>query len=237
MTDLIAELKPHFINEVFSLILVFATFLFGVFLYKHFKFPLLQPLLVSVVLIVAYLSYSGLSYSTFYAQTHSLNFMMGPCVVALGYVLYEQVDNFKGYIASMLISVFIGSIVAIVSVVLIAKVLGADAILTASLAPKSVTLPIAVQLSKNAGGIPELTIAFLLLSGLLGGLIGPSILRMIGIKSKLAIGLSLGSASHALGTARALELGAVEGAASGLAIGIMGIATALVLPLIEGLFR
>lgn len=235
MTDLANKLISLFTRELFSLILVFATFLIAVYLYKRFKFLMLQPLLVSVVLIVTFLNISKLSYSTFYAQTHLLNFMMGPSVVALGYVLYEQIDKFKGHIISILISVFIGSIVAMVTVVLTAKALGADTFLLASLAPKSVTLPIAVQLSKRLGGVPELTIAFLLLSGLFGGLIGPSILRLVGIKSKLAIGLSIGSASHALGTARALELGAVEGAASGLAIGVMGLLTALILPILEKL--
>ncbi|MVM33818.1 CidB/LrgB family autolysis modulator [Spirosoma sp. HMF4905] len=235
MTPIATQFKSLFSGELASLLLVLATFWFGIYLNKRFKLPLLQPILVSLTLVVLFLNFSGISYATFFAQSHLLTFMVGPSVVALGYVLFEQIENFKGHIGSILLSVLVGCIVAIVSVVLTAKALEADSVLLASLAPKSATMPIAVQLSKNAGGVPELTIAFLVLSGLYGGLIGPSILRLAGVKSKLAIGLSLGAASHAIGTARALELGAIEGAASGLAIGIMGILTALVLPLLERL--
>ncbi|GAB3959415.1 LrgB family protein [Spirosoma harenae] len=235
MTHFATELKSLLSQELASLLLVFVTFWFGIYLNKRSKLPLLQPILVSVVLIALFLNVSGISYSTFFAKAHLLNFMVGPSVVALGYILFEQIENFKGHIGAILLSVLVGCIIAIVSVVLTAKVLGADTVLLASLAPKSVTMPIAMQLSKNSGGIPELTIAFLVLSGLYGGLFGPMILRLVGVKSKLAIGLSLGAASHAIGTARALELGAVEGAASGLAIGVMGTLTTLVLPLIERL--
>ena len=162
--------------------------------------------------------------------------MLGPSVVALGYVLYEQLEHIKGNVISILSAVFVGSIVGIVSVVLIAKVLGADHILIASLAPKSVTTPIAISLAEKTGGIPALAAAFVVICGIFGGLVGPVILRRIGIKSKIAKGLAMGSASHALGTARAMEMGAIEGAISGLAIGLMGIMTALLIPFAEMIF-
>jgi len=132
--------------------------------------------------------------------------------------------------------VFVGSAVGIVSVMLIAKLLGADHMLMASLAPKSVTTPIAMSLSEKSGGIPALTAAFVVICGIFGGLIGPILLRKLGIKSKIAQGLAMGSSAHALGTARAMEMGAVEGAISGLAIGIMGVMTALLIPFAERLF-
>jgi len=162
--------------------------------------------------------------------------MLGPSVVALGYVLYEQIEQIRGNVISILTSVFVGSAVGIMSVVIIAKLMGADHILIASLAPKSVTTPIAMSLSEKSGGVPALTAAFVVICGIFGGLIGPVLLRKIGIKSKIAQGLAMGSSAHALGTARAMEMGAVEGAISGLAIGIMGIMTALLIPVAEKLF-
>jgi predicted murein hydrolase (TIGR00659 family) len=212
------------------------TFMFGVYIYRRTKITLLQPLLTTMLIIIPFLKISGLEYQTFYQQTHILHFMLGPSVVALGYVLYEQIEHIKGNVVSILTAVFVGCIVGIASVVLIAKLFNADHILIASLAPKSVTTPIAISLAEKSGGIPALAAAFVVLCGIFGGLVGPVILRRIGIKSKIAQGLAMGSASHALGTARAMEMGALEGAISGLAIGIMGIMTALLIPFAERLF-
>jgi len=196
----------------------------------------LQPLLIAMLIIIPFLKITGIEYQTFYNHTRILNFMLGPSVVALGYVLYEQMEHVKGNVLSILTAVFVGSVVGIISVVLIAKAFGADKVLMASLAPKSVTTPIAISLAEKTGGIPALTAAFVVVCGIFGGLVGPVILRKIGVKSKIAKGLAMGSASHALGTARALEMGALEGAISGLAIGIMGIMTALLIPFAEMLF-
>ena len=236
MNELLEQLKPLFSGEVFLLTLVMGSFLLGVFLYKRTQITLLQPLLITMLIIIPFLKITGIEYHTFYEKTNILNFMLGPSVVALGYVLYEQIENVKGNVISILTSVFVGSVVGIVSVVLIAKAFGADRLLMASLAPKSVTTPIAISLAEKDGGAPALTAAFGVSCGLFGGLVGPIILRRLGIKSKIAKGLAMGSSSHALGTARAMEMGALEGAISGLAIGIMGIMTALLIPFAEWLF-
>jgi predicted murein hydrolase (TIGR00659 family) len=236
MNELLEQLKPLFSGEVFLLTLVMGSFLLGVFLYKRTQITLLQPLLITMLIIIPFLKITGIEYHTFYEKTNTLNFMLGPSVVALGYVLYEQIENVKGNVISILTSVFVGSVVGIVSVVLIAKAFGADRLLMASLAPKSVTTPIAISLAEKDGGAPALTAAFVVICGLFGGLVGPIILRRLGINSKIAKGLAMGSSSHALGTARAMEMGALEGAISGLAIGIMGIMTALLIPFAEWLF-
>jgi predicted murein hydrolase (TIGR00659 family) len=236
MNNLLETIKPTISSEVFLLMLVMGSFLLGVLIYKRTKITLLQPLLITMLIIIPFLKITGIDYKTFCAQTRILNFMLGPSVVALGYVLYEQIEYLKGNVISILTAVFVGSIVGIVSVMLIAKLMGADHILISSLAPKSVTTPIAISLSEKNGGIPSLTAAFVVICGIFGGLVGPIILRKMGIKSKIAQGLAMGSASHALGTARAMEMGAVEGAISGLAIGIMGIMTALLIPFAERLF-
>jgi len=235
MTPLTKQIADLFTGEVFMLTLVMGTFLLGVWIYKRSKITLLQPLLISMIIIIPFLKITGIEYQTFYHQTRILNFMLGPSVVALGFVLYEQMEHIRGNVVSILTAVFVGSVVGIISVLLVAKLFGADELLMASLAPKSVTTPIAISLAEKNGGVPALTAAFVVICGLFGGLIGPLVLRRLGIKSKIARGLAMGSASHALGTVRALEMGALEGAISGLAIGIMGIMTALLIPLVEHL--
>jgi len=236
MNNLLDQIRPVISSEVFLLMFSMGTFLLGVLAYKRTKITLLQPLLISMIIIIPFLKFTGIDYPTFFKQTRILNFMLGPSVVALGYVLYEQIEQIRGNVISILTSVFVGSVVGIVSVVLVAKLLGADHIMMASLAPKSVTTPIAMSLSEKSGGVPSLTAAFVVICGIFGGLIGPILLRKIGVKSKIAQGLAMGSSAHALGTARAMEMGAVEGAISGLAIGIMGIMTALLIPFAERLF-
>ena len=236
MNEILDFIRPYISNEVFLLALVMGAFYLGIIVYKRTNLTILQPLLIAMIVIIPFLKITGIDYQTFYTHTRILNFMLGPSVVALGYVLYEQLEHIKGNVISILSAVFVGCIVGIVSVVLIAKVLGADHILIASLAPKSVTTPIAISLAEKTGGIPALAAAFVVICGIFGGLVGPVILRRIGIKSKIAKGLAMGSASHALGTARAMEMGAIEGAISGLAIGLMGIMTALLIPFAEMIF-
>jgi len=236
MNEFLENIRPYLSTEVFLLALVLGAFYLGIIIYQKTKITLLQPLLTAMVIIIPFLLITDIDYQTFYQNTRILNFMLGPSVVALGYVLYEQIGHIKGNVVSILTAVFTGSMVGITSVVLIAKVLGADKMLMASLAPKSVTTPIAISLAEQTGGVPALAAAFVVICGIFGGLVGPIVLRRIGIKSKIAKGLAMGSASHALGTARAMEMGALEGAISGLAIGIMGIMTALLIPFAENLF-
>lgn len=236
MNELLDRIRPVISTEIFLLTLVMGTFVLGIYIYRKTKISFLQPLLISMVIIIPFLKITGIDYQTFYTNTRILHFMLGPSVVALGFVLYEQIEHIRGNVVSILTAVFVGSIVGIVSVVLIAKAMGADRILVASLAPKSVTTPIAISLAEQTGGVPALAATFVVICGIFGGMVGPVILRKTGITSKIAQGLAMGSASHALGTARAMEMGALEGAISGLAIGIMGIMTALLIPFAEMIF-
>lgn len=236
MEKIIEAFRTALSGEVFLLMLVMGCFLVGIKIYQRTKISLLQPLLIAVIIIIPFLKLANIDYTTFYNNTRIINFMLGPSVVALGYVLYDQIGHLRGNVKSILVAVFTGSVVGIGSVIIVAKLLGADKLLIASLAPKSVTTPIAISLAEKTGGAPALAAAFVVICGVFGGIVGPIILRRIGVKSKIAKGLAMGSASHALGTARALEMGAIEGAISGLAIGIMGIMTALLIPFAERLF-
>lgn len=221
-----------FYSEIFSLALVVGTYLTSLLLYKKTKLKILHPLLVSVLVIIAVLEVLGIDYETFRAGSHLVHFMLGPSVVALGYVLFEQMKYLKGNVISILTSVFVGAIVGIVSVILIGRLMGADEALIATLQPKSVTTPIAMGIAEKNGGIPSLTAVIVVAVGIFGSIVGPMVMKVLGIESHIAKGLALGASSHGVGTATAIQLGAVEGAISGLAIGLMGIMTAILVPLI-----
>jgi predicted murein hydrolase (TIGR00659 family) len=218
-------------TEPFTLAFVIGTYIATAWLYKRTKLPFLHPVLMSIAVIILVLMLFDVPYETFKQNSHLIDFMLGPVVVALGYTLYEQVGFIKQNLWSMLTAVVVGSAVGIVSVSLIAKYFGADEALVASLAPKSVTNPIAISLANQFGGIAPLTAVVVVIVGVFGAITGPFILQKMGISSKIAKGLAMGAAAHGIGTARALEMGAIEGAISGLAIGLMGAATALLVPL------
>lgn len=220
-------------SEIFILTLVIGVYLAAVWLFKKTKLSLLHPLLVSIPVLAVITHLLGISYETFEKGSRIINFMLGPTVVVLGYLLYEQIAELKANAVSIITSVFVGCVTGILSVIFIARYFGADQALIASLEPKSVTTPIAMSIAERAGGIPSIAAVVVIVVGIFGGIVGPFILERLGIKSRIARGLALGSAAHGLGTARAMELGTIEGAISGLAIGIMGIMTAIMVPLIE----
>lgn len=215
----------------FILALTLGAYVLGSYIYKKSKFSLLHPVLTSLFFIIIVLKIADIDYETYKEGSYIIDFMLGPSVVALGYLLYEQINHIKGELISILTSITVGAVVGLASVIYGGRLLGCDEIIIASLEPKSVTTPIAMSLSELSGGITSLTAIAVIVSGIFGGIAGPYITQKVGIKSKVARGLSLGAAAHGLGTARALEIGAIEGAIAGLSIGLMGIATSLIMPL------
>ena len=219
-------------SEVFSLTLVIGTYMAALALYKKTRISLLHPLLTSILVIIAVLKMMGIEYESFQRGSHLIHFLLGPSVVALGFVLYEQMQYLKGNVISILTSVFVGAIIGIVSVIVI-DLMGADQALIATLQPKSVTTPIAMGIAEKAGGMPSLTAVIVVAVGIFGSIVGPFVMKVLGIESRIAKGLALGASSHGLGTSVAIQIGAVEGALSGLAIGLMGIMTAILVPVIS----
>lgn len=220
-------------SEIFDLALVVGTYIAATLLFKKTHLSLLHPLLTSIFVIIVILEVLDIKYESFQQGSHLIHFMLGPSVVALGYVLFEQMKYLKGNVVSILTSVFVGAIVGIISVIAIGKLMGADQSLIATLQPKSVTTPIAMGISEKNGGIPSLTAVIVVAVGIFGSIVGPAVMKVLGIESRIAKGLALGASSHGVGTAAAIQLGAVEGALSGLAIGLMGIMTAILVPVIS----
>ncbi len=226
-------MKPLFESPEFILVLIFGSYLFGQWIFKKTRIAILHPLLISIAIIILFLQVTQIDYDKFQQGGQFVSFLLGPSVVALGYILYEQMSYLKGNVTSILTSIFIGSITGIVSVIALAKITGADQALIMTLEPKSVTTAIAMNIASQSGGIPSLTAVIVLFCGIFGGITGPYVLRILGIKSSIAKGLAMGASSHSVGTVKAMEMGVIEGAISGLAIGLMGVMTALLIPFIH----
>ena len=227
------EVNLLFENQPFTISFVLGVYLGSVWLYRKLKMSLLHPVLVSILVIVSILSILKVEYASFEKGSFIIDFLLGPSVVALGFGLYEQTQLIRKNKVSIFTSIVVGSIVGIISVSLIAKWLGANDMLITSLQPKSVTTPIAILISKQMGGIPPFTAVVVMITGVFGAVVGPFILDKAGISSRIARGLAMGSGAHGVGTARAVEMGAIEGVISGLSIGLMGLITSLLVPVIR----
>lgn len=229
-------MKEILVNPYFILPLTIGVYLGAHKLYKRIHFPLFHPLLITMGGLIGALLWFDIPYEEYASGSRLISFWLGPSVVALGYLLYKQSTHLKGHLISILTSVFVGAIVGIFSVVGIAYLFGASDAIAASMQPKSVTTPIAMALSEASGGIPALTAAVVVIAGIFGGLVSPLVFRILRIESKIAKGLALGASAHGMGTLTAIQLGAIEGALGGLAIGIMGLFTSILVPLADLLF-
>lgn len=228
MAQIIQDIFQH---ELFVLVLIVGIYLLSIKLHIKIRFPLLNPVLITILVLIGLLLFFDVPYESFKVSSRMISFLLGPSVVALGYILHKQIHYLKGNVISVLTSITVGAIVGIASILLIGKLFGADQIIIDSLTPKSVTTPIAIALSESNGGIPALTAVVVVVAGVMGSIIAPPIMNLLGIKSPIAKGIALGASSHGVGTATAIQMGAIEGALSGLAIGIMGTITSLLLPL------
>lgn len=224
-------MRTLFTSEIAMLLLCVGAFFIGKYIFVRTKIALFNPLLISMIVIIPVLYLFDIDYPTFNNGTKMIQFFLGPTVVALGFMLYEQIDTIKANLKSILISISIGSFISIATIVIICRFLGTDVNVITSLIPKSVTTPIALSLSKQMGGIEALTAVSVIITGIIGNIIAVPLFRILGIKDRIAKGLALGSSAHAIGTMKAMEIGSLEGAISGLAIGVTGVITALLSPL------
>ena len=207
-------------NIWWSLPLTLIVFFAARKLAARYKFPLLNPLLVAMVVIIPFLMLTGISYDSYFKGSEVLNDLLQPAVVALAYPLYEQLHQIRARWKSIITICFIGSVVAMVTGTSVA----------ASILPKSVTTPIAMAVGGSIGGIPAISAVCVIFVGILGAVFGHTLLNAMRIRTKAARGLAMGTASHALGTARCAELDYQEGAFSSLALVLCGIITSLIAP-------
>ena len=209
-----------------------SVFAMAKWLQKKTGWVLLNPILLTIATLIVFLKITGISYETFHEGGELIEFWLKPAVVALGVPLYMQLEMIKKQLLPILLSQLVGCLVGLVSVILVAKGLGASPEVICSLAPKSVTTPIAMEVSSATGGIPSLTAAVVVMVGLFGAVFGFKVLQLGQVKSPIAQGLSMGTASHAIGTSAAMEVSKKYGAYASLGLTLNGILTAILAPMV-----
>lgn len=220
-------------SDLFLIVLTIGLFLLSGEIFRRTRLMLLHPVLLTVVAVIVFLKLAGIEYAHYKQSVAILDFALGMSVVALGYLMYEQVERLKSATLPVLGATIVGCIVGIGLVVGIALCFGMERDIITSIAPKSVTVPIAIAISEPRGGVVAVTSVVVFCTGVLGSICGAKLLSLCGVKDPMARGFALGAASHGIGTARAIELGAVEGAMSGLAMALTGFGTAVLLPIVE----
>lgn len=214
----------------FGVFISIIAFEIGLFINKKTKSSLFNPLIIAIVLIIVFLISFNIDYEIYNKGGSIISFFLGPATVVLAVPLYKQIEKLKQNALPIILGILLGSVMAIISVIYLGKLFKLDEVIILSLIPKSTTTAISMEISKEIGGIPALTMAATVIAGISGNIIGPTICKIFKIEDETAIGLGMGTASHAVGTARAMELGEIEGAMSSLSIGIAGLITVLIVP-------
>lgn len=199
-------------------------------------FPLLNPVLISVSVLVVLLLVTGTPYHAYFDGAQFISFLLGPATVALAVPLASEAATLKRLWLPIAIALIVGSLTAILSALGIGWALGLKGEMLLSMLPKSVTTPIAMGISDQIGGNPSLTAVFVILTGIVGGAIGMPLFKLLGLHDPVAKGFGLGVGAHGIGTARAFEHSDKAGAFSGLAMGLNGALTAMLVPLVVWLF-
>lgn len=216
-------------SPVAFLALSLLAYSLGLWINQKTHSPFANPLLITCVIVGAVLVIFHISVEEYNTGGGFLTLCLTPATIALAVPIYRQLEILKKNLFPILAGALVGSLVSIGSVYILGNLFGLDSQIVRSLLPKSVTTPIGVALSNSLGGLSAVTSLAIIITGIVGAVCIPAVLKMFGFKHPVATGISIGTASHAVGTSRALELGEVEGAMSGLAIGIAGLLTAIII--------
>lgn len=194
--------------------------------------PLANPVLIAVTALVLFLTATGTDYETYFAGAQFVHFLLGPATVALAIPLYTQFRRVRSMLWPVLAGLLAGSLTAIISAVAVGRIAGASASTQLSLAPKSVTTPIAMGIAERIGGVPSLTAVLVIITGILGALGARPLFRMMKLRDPAIEGFAIGIASHGIGTARAFQINEQSGAFAALAMGLNGALTAMLVPVL-----
>lgn len=228
MTDFMTT--PYFMVAI-----TFFAYLLARWIRVKTHMQLLHPILISIIMLIIFLILTNTSYESYNTGGTYIEFWLKPAVVALGVPLYRQLETIRKQMVPLLLAELAGCLAGLISVVAFAEIFGASRDVIISLAPKAVTTPIALEISRATGGIPPLTAAVVVCTGIFGSMAGFKIVSLCRIKSPMAGALSIGTAAHAVGTAAAMERSQRSGAFSSLGLTLNGLLTALLAPLILGL--
>lgn len=225
-------MNEFFNSEIFILALTFLAYFAAQKLQDKTGIIFLNPILIAIIAIIAILKLLSIDYSVYHANSRLIEFFLKPAVVALGVPLYQQFEKIKKQAIPILFSQLAGCIAGVVSVVVIAKLMGASKEIILSLVPKSITTPIAMEVSKAIGGIPPLTASVVVVVGIFGGIFGYTIMKWTRVKNPIAQGLSMGTAAHGMGTSMSMAISPSFGALASIGLILNGIFTAILAPTI-----
>lgn len=222
-------------SPFFGIALTVLAYWLGVQAQKRTGLVICNNMIVSVALLIAVLTLFHIPYEAYYEGGSVINMFLGPATACMAVTIYAKKDLLRRNWLPVLVGCLTGVVVSVGSILVMSRLFGLDAAMTASLLPKSVTTPIATAVSEGHGGIVSITVAAVIVTGILGNLTAPFLVKLFRVKDPVAVGLGIGACSHAMGTAKALEMGETEGAMSGLAIGMCGIITAVAALFFEAL--
>ncbi len=221
-------------NPFFGISISIIAYAIGTFLNKKTKLAIVNPLLISYILIISTLLIFDIPLSAYNEGGNIINMFLSPATAVLSLTIYRQWDIVKKNIAAILTGTIVGSLTSILVIMFLCKLFGLDNTVTSSLLPKSITTPMAIAVSETLGGIPSLTVLAVIITGILGNILAPILIKLFRIKDPIVQGVAIGTASHAVGTSKAIEIGEVQGALSGVALTFSGLITvviSLLLPL------
>lgn len=214
-----------FASPFFGIALSIVAFSIGVWIQKKTGLVICNPLIIAIVLVSGVLLLFKIPYESYNEGGSIINMFLAPATSCLAVSVYTRMELLKKNWLPILAGCVAGSLTSMGSVFLLCRLFGLDEAMTYSLVPKSVTTPIAVGIAESHGGISSITVAAVILTGIMGSILAPFLIRIFRVKYSMTAGLAIGACSHAVGTSKAIEIGETEGAMSGLAIGICGIVT------------
>ncbi|MBQ8599499.1 MAG: LrgB family protein [Oscillospiraceae bacterium] len=214
-------------SPLFGLVLTFGSYLIGLKIQQKLKSPLANPLIIAAALSIALLLALDIPLENYQVGGQYITLFLGPATASLALSIYRQYSVLKQNLIPVLAGTAVGSAVSMSSVLLLCRLFRLEEIMEKSLLAKSVTTAIAIEITAQQGGLPSITVAAVVITGIMGAVLSPYLIRLLGVTDKVAAGLAIGTASHALGTTKALQIGEVEGAMSSIAIGVAGLITVL----------
>ncbi len=227
-------MNPITDSPLFGILLSLGAFEVGVAISKKWKYSFLNPLLIANILIVGFLLATGISLESYNVGGNYISALLSPATVVLAVPLYRQILKLKRFWKPILAGILAGSLASMACVVSVSRAIGLSSTITLSLLPKSITIPMGAVVSEQIGGIPSVTIISIVITGITGAVAAPAVCKFCRIRHKVAQGIAIGTASHALGTTKAMEMGEIQGAMSSLSIGVAGLFTAIIAPIIVG---
>lgn len=220
--------------SLFPVVLTLGAYQIGLWCQKKWKTPLCNPILIAVVLVMGVLLLTGFPNEAYQSGNARISWLLTPATVCLALPLYTQVQVLKKSLPAILTGILAGTLTSLVFIFFLCKLFCLDGAVTVSLLPKSITTAMGMVLSEESGGIGALTAAAIIVTGILGSLTGSILCKLLRIRNPIAQGVAFGTASHVIGTARANELGSIQGAAGSLSLAVAGVLTAVLLPIFLG---